>query len=396
MVPNSPIFVESVEFEREPSNNTRRARSNEDLDFLKEQDRWHRHDQARQMVRYRDRNHFGATQQRTRPAADRLAVPVYEVSPRRPRARSDTRSPYDLENLPRDFTTLDVRPSPRVDDDNRVQTDRLEAKERGSTQSRDPHFEKPRIKIPPVVVQEHPPGPRTPDGRAGKSPSSRSRSPSGQPQLQYKYLLLQNKLADISLACVRYIDVEAANPRDLTFEKISEQVKGFTFDLQVWHHVANIEHMARRDVPEAARGVVDAASRNLERLIERATELHDACNDAAPGDLKFVEVGKVNDDDDLFGNDGDEQDGNDSTESIGLFINASLHSIKLQIQNLKRLSRALQEATPGAKEEMAAVSSLVGDVGRYFGTDEAVHQNGVDKKFSGRRALQEARYAAAR
>lgn len=89
-------------------------------------------------------------------------------------------------------------------------------------------------------------------------------------------------------------------------------------------------------------------------------------------------------------------DANDTTESKSFIITSSLHSIKLQIQNLKRLSRALQEATPGAREEMAAVSSLVGDVGRYFGTDEAVERNGVDKKFSGRRALQEAKYAAVR
>lgn len=312
MAPNSPVFVESVEFERE-TNSTRRARSNEDLDFLKEQDRWRRHDEARQMVRYRDRNHYGATHQPRHRAADRLAVPVYETSPRRPRARSDTRSPYDLENLPRDFMTLEVRPSRAGEDsrENREPAVRLEAVQRGSTQSRDPNlYERPtpKIKIPPVVVQEHPPNPlSSSSSRPGKSPGASPRSPSGQPQLQYKYLILQNKLADISLACVRYIDVEAANPKDLTFEKISEQVKGFAFELQVWHHIANIEHIARRDLPEASRGVIDAAARNLERLIERATELHDACVDAEPGDLKFAEMAKVEDDDDLFGDSDSEQ-----------------------------------------------------------------------------------------
>lgn len=84
----------------------------------------------------------------------------------------------------------------------------------------------------------------------------------------------------------------------------------------------------------------------------------------------------------------------DSRESTGYIISSSLYSIKLQIQNLKRLSRSLQDATPGAKQELAAVSSLVGDVSRYFGSDDAMQKNGVDKKFSGRRALQEARWAA--
>jgi hypothetical protein len=86
----------------------------------------------------------------------------------------------------------------------------------------------------------------------------------------------------------------------------------------------------------------------------------------------------------------------DPTESIGYIIKASLHSIKLQIQNLKRLTRSLQEATPDAKDEVKAVSSLVTEVDRFFGSEAALDRNLVDQKFSGRRALEEARYAAAR
>jgi hypothetical protein len=73
-----------------------------------------------------------------------------------------------------------------------------------------------------------------------------------------------------------------------------------------------------------------------------------------------------------------------------------LHSIKLQIQNLKTLTRSLQEATPDAKDEMQAVSSLVKEVDRYFGTEAALNRSQVDQKFSGRRALEEARFATAR
>jgi hypothetical protein len=90
------------------------------------------------------------------------------------------------------------------------------------------------------------------------------------------------------------------------------------------------------------------------------------------------------------------RDEKDPTESIGYAITASLQSIKLQIKNLKRLTRALQDATPDARQEVAAVSALVGEVGKYFGSEAAIEQYAVDKKFSGRRALEEARYAAAR
>ena len=75
-------------------------------------------------------------------------------------------------------------------------------------------------------------------------------------------------------------------------------------------------------------------------------------------------------------------------------IDAHLHGIKLQLQNLKRLTRSLQEATPGAKDEVMAVSSLVGEVVSYFGTKDALSRSTVDQKYAGRRALQEARYAA--
>jgi hypothetical protein len=86
----------------------------------------------------------------------------------------------------------------------------------------------------------------------------------------------------------------------------------------------------------------------------------------------------------------------DPTESIGYIIYASLHSISLQIKNLKRLTRSLQEATPDARDKVAAVSSRVAEVTKYFGSELALDRYAVDKKYSGRRALEEARYAATR
>jgi hypothetical protein len=92
-------------------------------------------------------------------------------------------------------------------------------------------------------------------------------------------------------------------------------------------------------------------------------------------------------------NDSNEQD---ATESLGYIIESGLHSISLQIKSLKRLTRSLQEATPDAKEEAEAVASLVAEAGQYFGSSEALKRYSVDAKFAGRRALEEARVAAAR
>jgi hypothetical protein len=247
------------------------------------------------MVPYHGRSRSGAFEQQT--SSNRLAVPMFEVPQRRQRARSDTRTPS------RDFKTTEFRPSPQPIVSHGTMSDPVipESKiQRGSTHTKAPKYERPRVKIPTVVFQEHPPDSRTPDQQSGRSPNASPRSSSGQPQLQYKYLQLQNKLADVTLACVRYIKVEPANPRDLTFEKLSEQVKGFSLDLRVWYHVANIQNLARRDLPEGAGDIADAASRTMDRLIDRAEELHDACSKSKPSDLKFDGLPKVEDEDAIF------------------------------------------------------------------------------------------------
>ncbi|KAL5121154.1 hypothetical protein ACEQ8H_001006 [Pleosporales sp. CAS-2024a] len=418
MAPNSPVFLEVDDHGKEP------ARTSSYLDYLLDQERWIQRDQERQMVRYRDRNHYGVTHQRT--GADRLAVPVYEVSPRPPRARSAMGSRMDESTHSfkvREFRPQTENPSDRNekerDEQDKPTHERITRAayfnlEDAATHSRQTAFQRPKVKIPPVIIQKEPPEASPAAQRPGISPGSSPRSPSGQPPLQYKYLTLQNKLAGISLACIRYIDVEAASPRDLTFEKISEQVKGFEFDLRVWSKLANIENMAirREDIPESARAVMDAASRNMSRLIDRATELHHVCVKAKPNDLKVRHPPIVTEEEeeewfiDVVDDDNDDNDDNnnnnnaepDATDSMGYIITASLHSIQLQMKNLKRLTRSLQEATPDARDEVRAVASLVNEVAQYFGSEAAERRYPVDTKFSGRRALEEARYrhAAAR
>ncbi|KAH4048068.1 hypothetical protein HBI23_176910 [Parastagonospora nodorum] len=390
MSPKSPVFLEVVDFEREPE--VRRARSNDYLDYLEDQEIWNKRDKERQMVPYHRGKHYGATHQRAGSNLLDVPVPIYEVNPRHHRrVRSDVGS--RMEDSPKPFNRREVSPRPEVlsKEDESVVEERM----RASNHTKSPAFERPKIKIPPVIIQKELPESNAADQKPGKSPVGRPRSASGQPQLQCRYLVLQDKLAEISLACVRYIDVEASNPRDLTFEKISEQVQGFEFDLRVWSSIANIDKIARRDIPEEARAIADAALRNMDRLIERAMELHDACAKAKPNDLKLKDLPRIDDEETMFDDQNLEPSQQDPTESIGYIIKASLHSIKLQIKSLKRLTRSLQEATPYARDEVKAVSSLVKEVEMYFGSEAALERHPVDTKFSGRRALEEARFAAA-
>jgi hypothetical protein len=163
------------------------------------------------------------------------------------------------------------------------------------------HQEKPSIKVE-IHQDSRPSSMSSANFTPKRSPSASPRSPTAQPQLQYQYAAIQNKLDQISSTCAPYIDVEAAEPQDLTFEKIVEQTKGFAFDLQVWAHLANIEGMARVD--SRKREVVDAASRSLDRLLDQITTLNDACFRAKPRDLKFKVLPEV-EDDSLF-EDGDD------------------------------------------------------------------------------------------
>lgn len=84
----------------------------------------------------------------------------------------------------------------------------------------------------------------------------------------------------------------------------------------------------------------------------------------------------------------------DVTESSAFVIQSHLDSIRIQIQTLKRLGRSLQEANPGAKDEMIAIGGLVAEVGKYFGSQQSLDQYWIDTRFAGRKALKEARYIA--
>jgi hypothetical protein len=86
----------------------------------------------------------------------------------------------------------------------------------------------------------------------------------------------------------------------------------------------------------------------------------------------------------------------DPTDTLSFIIHSSLHSTELQIQNLKRLSRTLQEATPDARDEVIAVATLVAETVKYFGSQDTLSRYSINEKIPGRKGLEEARYANSR
>ncbi|KAI5380401.1 hypothetical protein J4E82_000978 [Alternaria postmessia] len=345
----APSSVEIDEYDRHPSH--LRSRSGSYVDHIEEKTRWDRRSREREMKRYHDSRYGTASFSRSsnQPTPDRLGVPVFETTGR-------TRSSSDASRRPREperrYNTQEVRPSTvPVDRYDLTSEPILPSQSTVVYERKMQHQKKPSIKV--EIHQDNPPLSVSGTFAPKRSPSASPRSRTAQPQLQYQYATIQNKLYQISSTCAPYIDVEAAEPQDLTFEKIVEQTKAFSFDLRVWAHLANIEGMARVD--SRKREVVDAASRSLDRLLDQITTLNDACFRAKPRDLKFKVLPEV-EDDSLF------EDGDDD----------SLHSIELQIQNLKRLSRTLQEATPDAKSEVMAIAGLVAETVKYFGSQEAL------------------------
>lgn len=264
------------------------------------------------------------------------------------------------------------------------------------------HKPRPGPKIQVQVTQPDPPNPTGEGHTPRRSPlkSASPHSPGAQPELLYQFKTIQTKLSDVQTKCAPYEDLEAANPRDLTFAKIAEEVKGYAFQLTIWGQIVHIESLGRID--KKKRDVVESVSDTLDRISDRIAELNKACLVAKPRDLKIAPLPELEDDgDDFEYGFGDEDEPNednavDEIESLGARIQSYLQSIRTNMQALGRLTRSLQEASPDCMEEVVAVEKLVGEVTKFFGSEEDVKMYGIDTKYSGRKALEEARYAAER
>ncbi|KAF3049220.1 hypothetical protein E8E11_006150 [Didymella keratinophila] len=289
--------------ELRPPPRQQRSRSSGYVDNLEEQAEWDRRDRERQMKRYREGSRLSSTtHHRTR--SDHLCVPIVETN-RRP--RSNERTEQERNESPRSFKVEEIRPGPKPIYDYDLNTEpvlpsQLPIKYEWKRQQQQ---SKPKIKV--QIHQDTPTTPRVPSARTSKrSPSASPRSPTAQPELQFQYSTLQAKLLQIGTICLPYKDIMPADPRDLTFDKIAGRVDGFAFDLHVWSQVVDLDGLAM--VEKSRRNVADAVSRNLGRLIERVSDLHDACATAKPKDLKLPALPAVDDDEGEYGS---YDDGND-------------------------------------------------------------------------------------
>lgn len=274
-----------------PLRRPHRSRSNDYVDQLEEQAKEDRRNRELQMKRYHENSRQSSTTHH-RTGSDRLCVPVFETA-RTHRANEGVGQQRN--ESPRSYRVEEVRPGPRPTYDYDLKTEpvlptQLPTKYEWKPQ---PQQGKPKIKV--EIIQDNPPTSNQPSARTPKrSPSASPKSPTAQPELQFQYSTLQAKLAQISAICVPFKDILPADPRDLTFEKIAAQVEGFAFDLQIWSQVANLAGLAM--VEKSKRSIADAAARTLGRLIDRVSDLHDACTIAKPKDLKLLPLPKVSDD----------------------------------------------------------------------------------------------------
>ncbi|KAF2122499.1 hypothetical protein BDV96DRAFT_1510 [Lophiotrema nucula] len=350
-----------------------RSRSGGYQDFLEDQVAWERRDRERRMQRYHGQRNQGS---------DRLYAPTFETVHRRVQSNEDIKPRKDATE--KSYHVREQKPAYDLNE-NVPLPSQLPVKRQFSWKP-DPSKTKMQIIIdqptPPTTAKE------TPKSSPVGSPSSPSR-----PQLQFQFAALQNRFADIANVCRPNVHVEAANPRDLTFAKISEEVNGFAFQLRIWHDIVNMDGMTRID--RTRRDVVHKAAKTLDRLVDRANDLERDCEVARPRDLKIVPLPEIDDEEEYDDYADDEENGEkDVTEMLGYSIQASLNSIRLQIQTLSRLTRSLQEAPPDACDEVEGIERLVRDVGKFFGTEDALDRYHIDERFAGKKALDEAKVAA--
>jgi hypothetical protein len=274
-----------------------RSRSGGYTDFLAEKEKWERRDRERDMKKYHDSRYSSSTlspiipQERT--SADRLYVPTFDNSHRRVRSYDQIVEKRGEESESRGYKVREERP--RSYDGSRAglsparPAELPERPKRRGTKHR-----RPSIKV--QIHQDD--APRTPSAvtpRRSPAASPSPRSPSGQPQLLFLSSMLQSRLAEIGQICHPNADIEAADPKDLTFLEIAEAVEGFAFQFKVWSQIVNLMNMERIDVTK--RKNVELAARTLERILERVEELMVVCSRASPRDLRIEPLPDTDEDD---------------------------------------------------------------------------------------------------
>lgn len=301
-----------LEVHEEKVRDLRRSRSGGYVDHLEELEKFERQKRDMAMKKYHDSHKAPAQSSRhpqaqrpTLQSADRLYVPTFE-NPGHRRVRSHgelvekKEEPVRKDKEPaRNYNVREQKPAYDLAGDAPLPT-QLPVR-----QTWKPSQKKPSIKV--EIHQDDRPSPTTPTIRMGGRPSPTTPTTrKSEAALQYQFATLQNRLSQIETICAPNLHVEAANPRDLTFSKIADEVKGYAFQLKIWGHIANVENMERIDTRK--RKTVELASHTMDRLLNRVTELSEACLKARPRDLKIAPLPEV-DEDPYDSYDDDDEDG---------------------------------------------------------------------------------------
>ena len=261
------------------------------MDFLEEQDRFERQKRDMAMQKYCTSHNLPNL-----PPSDSLYVPTFESAGHR-----RVRSSEEITDRRKGSVAVAHESTPSY----MVQERKPESGR--SSDAPPPSQLAARQRRPSIPVQIHQddlPSSRKVTGAPQRSPSASPRSPTAQPQMRYQFATLQKRLARIKTACAPNIHIEALGTRHLTFSQIAEEVDGYAFQISVWGHIANVENLARID--SRRRKTVELASRTLDRLLERAAELSEACSNARPQDLEIAAMPEIDDDEEY-----------DSDEEIG-------------------------------------------------------------------------------
>jgi hypothetical protein len=274
MAARSAEFLEA-DNEQQHAPSLHRTRSGGYTDQIEEREKWERHGREREMKRYHDQKL--ARNQSGRISSDRLYVPTFEPAGHR-RVRSHGEIKETLDTPAREYNVREAKPSFAVEPES-PKTSQLPIRAPRSPQQ-------PQQRRPTITVEVHQSDmPKTPSRQPSVRKSASPRSPSALPALLVQFANLQNKFSEICTICARNFHVEPANPHDLTFFKIAEEIRGHAFSLQVWEHLVNLKNLER--IERSKRKVVELAAKTLDRLSERTSELSECCEKARPRDLKF-------------------------------------------------------------------------------------------------------------
>lgn len=193
-------------------------------------------------------------------------------------------------------------------------------------------------------------------------------------------------MEEIVVDCVKKIDNDATADRKAELREISNDLDDAAFQLRTWAVESDIEDA--EDFDHTKREVVDFVNDVLDRLEEKLRFLrHSIEGTSRPQatNTKLIKVENV-----------DEDDAEETEEENAA---TQIKSVKTQIRAICRTSKPFRESVIlrddyeacERQDTIERVRTLIAEGGKYLGTPEALKKYGVDDRFKGRKALEEAK-----